>query len=227
MKSFFTIFLILVVFGIILWQLLTRPDSMGRRYPLPIATLLAALILAFITILFTFITSNYVGLVRASPTPSPTHTPRVTFTAFFPIPSSSSTATPTGTTITPYYYEANLEGFGSYTIEDLEPGAMNFEYPVYLLPSSSEVVTLEITPYLYIGTGLPETFQRIPIPANQPLEIAEYFNYFSDILVAPQMRATLSSEGISVYPQFNNPKKNINPEGNTLWSWIIKTPAEI
>lgn len=131
------------------------------------------------------------------------------------------------TAIPAYYYEANLIGFGNYKPEALQPGSMNFEYPVYLLPNSSDVVTLTITLNLDVGSNLPNIFQRIPIPVNAPLQIDEYFNYSTNILVAPQMRVTLTSAGITIIPQSSNSKKNLYDEPSTLWSWIIKTPAEV
>jgi hypothetical protein len=135
------------------------------------------------------------------------------------------TEAPTLTGIPAYFYEANVEGFGNYTIEDLYPGAMNFEYPVYLLPNSSEIVTLTITPDLDVGTDLPERFQRIPVPSDIPLDIGEYHHHSSNILFAPEMRVTLTSEGISVV-DLDAPKKFMDLGTETLWLWSIRTPPD-
>lgn len=178
-------------------------------------------ILLFVTVSLSFqATRRFPGRLRLTYTPTPTNN-----IDFPPIASPSSL--PSETIMPAYYYEANLEGFGSYTLEELEPGAMDFEYPVYLLPNSSEVVTLIITPNLDVNTNLPEIFQRVPIPANEPLKIYEYYNYVSNILVAPQMKASLTSKGISISPQFSNPTKNIYADNGALWSWIITTPEQV
>ena len=126
-----------------------------------------------------------------------------------------------------YNYEANLAGLGSYKLDDLQVGQMKFEYPVYLPPSSSEVVTLTITPGLGTRTDLPGIFQRVPIPEGTPLKLGEYYDYVSNILVAPELRATLELEGIKVSPLSNSPKQKMNSEGSNLWSWIILAPEQV
>jgi hypothetical protein len=206
-----------------------------HRPPKPIISpKVLLMIIGLISCLVTFLIGINDRIIPASivttpqTPPSPTHNvfPIETFPAMTQI-SETEISVSTFTPISAYYYEANLEGFGNYEIQDLTPGAMNFEYPVYLLPHSSETVTLTITPNLDVQTDLPEIFQRIQIPSDIPLQMSEYHNHFSNILVAEQMRAILSSEGIGIFPQFSNTLKDINPVGTTLWSWIIETPTDV
>jgi hypothetical protein len=141
----------------------------------------------------------------ASPTRRPTATPRL------------PTPTPT-----PFFETTDNPNISQTDVL----GELNVEYPMRMIPESSDTVILSIYIPPALASLKPVSVERIQIPDDIPAVIGELNFYRTTILVAETMRAELSSPSFEIerlHPsqQYVKIQEVSQP---TSWAWTIRAP---
>ena len=107
-------------------------------------------------------------------------------------------------------------------------GELNLDYPVRLSPNSSDIVRLSVQIPDRLVSLEPMSVERVVLPPEGEPAIGELAQDQATVLVAPIMRAELSSPTLGVTAEFPAVQEVAVSQiaVPTFWAWTVAAPAE-
>jgi hypothetical protein len=107
-------------------------------------------------------------------------------------------------------------------------GELDLDYPVRMSPNSSDIVRLSIQIPDRLVSLEPMSVERVVLPPESEAAIGELAQDQATILVAPVMRAELSSPTLGVTAEFPAVQEVAVSQiaVPTFWAWTVAAPAE-